>query len=54
MVRYLLAMVSYGEESVGVSLFSQLVQVGAFANQLTDDVQVVTGDTFAHRPIFDE
>ena len=54
MVRYLLALVSYGKESVGVCLFSQLVQVSAFANQLTDDVQVVTGDTFSYRPLFNE
>ena len=54
MVPNLLAAVSYGEESVGICLFSQLVQVSAFTNQLPDDVQVFTGNSFSYRPLFDE
>ena len=50
----LLALVGYHKETVCVRLFCQLVQIGAFAYQLSDDVQVAVCDSFTHRTLFNE
>ena len=39
-------LVGYHKETVSVCLFCQLIQIGAFTYQLSDDVQVVVGDSF--------
>ena len=54
MVCCLLTLVGHNIEAVSVRLFRQLIQIGTFAYQLSDDVQVVTGDSFTHRTLFDE
>ena len=47
-------LVGYHKETVSVCLFCQLIQIGAFTYQLSDDVQVVVGDSFTHRTLFNE
>ena len=42
------------EETVGVCLSCQLVKIGTFANQLTDDVDMLLRDSFTYRTILDE
>ena len=54
MVCCLLTLVGYHKETVSVRLFCQLIQIGAFTYQLSDDVQVVAGDSFTHRTLFNE
>ena len=46
MVRCFQTLVGYHKETVSVCLFCQLIQIGAFTYQLSDDVQVVVGDSF--------
>ena len=54
MLSHFLASVRYGEETVGVCLSCQLVKIGTFANQLTDDVDMLLRDSFTYRTVFDE
>ena len=54
MLSHFLASVRYGEETVGVCLSCQLVKIGTFANQLTDDVNMLLRDSFTYRTVFDE
>ena len=54
MLSHFLASVSYGEETVGVCLSCQLVKISTFANQLTDDVNILLRDSFTYRTVFDE
>ena len=54
MLSHFLASVRYGEEAVGVCLSCQLVKIGTFANQLTDDVDMLLRDSFTYRTVFDE
>lgn len=54
MLSHFLASVRYGEETVGVCLSCQLVKIATFANQLTDDVDMLLRDLFTYRTVFDE
>ena len=54
MVCCFLTLVGYNKETVRVRLFCQLIQIGAFTYQLSDDVQVVACDSFTHRTLFNE
>ena len=54
MLSHFLASVRYSEETVGVCLSCQLVKIGTFANQLTDDVNMLLRDSFTYRTVFDE
>jgi uncharacterized protein YfaQ (DUF2300 family) len=54
MLRHLLASFGNGKETVGICLLRQLVEVGAFTYQLTDDMDMFFRDSFTYRPILDE
>jgi uncharacterized protein YfaQ (DUF2300 family) len=53
-LSHFLASVRYGEETVGVCLSRQLIEIGTFANQLADDVDMFLRDSFTYRTVFDE
>ena len=48
MLCHLLASFGDGKESVGVCLLRQLVKIGAFTYQLTDDVDMLFRDSFTY------
>ena len=54
MLSHFLASVRYGKETVGVCLSSQLIEIGTFTNQLTDDVDMLLRDSFTYRTVLDE
>lgn len=51
---HFLASVCNGKETVGVCLSCQLVKIGTFTNQLTDDVDMLLRDSFTYRTVLDE
>ena len=54
MLSHFLASIRNGKETVGVCLSCQLVKIGAFANQLPNDVDMLLRDSFTYRTILDE
>ena len=54
MLSHFLASIRNGKETVGICLLRQLVEVGAFTYQLTDDMDMFFRDSFTYRPILDE
>ena len=54
MLSHFLASIRNGKETVSVCLLCQLVKIGAFANQLPDDVDMLLRDSFTYRTVFDE
>ena len=54
MLRHLLASFGNGTETIGVCLLRQLVKIGAFTYQLTDDVDMLFRDSLTYRSVFNE
>lgn len=54
MQSHLLASFGNGKESVGICLLRQLVEVGAFTYQLTDDVDMLFRDSFTYRSMLNK
>ena len=54
MLSHFLASIRNGKETEGVRLSCQLVKIGTFTNQLTDDVDMLLRDSFTYRTVLNE